>query len=248
MLALTIALLPSATGRVEALSYISVEMGQLFLWNPGNAGEVSPVLLWAPGAIVPIIDTEHFRVELGALVWGTQYEYLSGEKRMVPTQIETARQIGVLGLLVTPLAGVHFALAGGRIELGAAIGPSVNLRFPVFQTDSADGGKSSIGAAYAYFWAARFFFPESRLWIRWYPPPPVDDIAVSLSVSAFYPIFQAWYKKPFLDQFTVAVIAGFDFRLGRKKAAAVAPAQAPAEAAPAEGGAAATSPDGEAVP
>jgi len=218
-----------AAGRAEALSYISIEAGRILLWNPGGPGEVSPVLLSTAGAAVPLIDIGPFRFELGALFWGTQYQYLADSGSLVPTQLETASQIAVLGVWVAPLAGLHFVVAGGKLELGAAAGPSLNFRFALTQSDVATGAKPTlIGPAYTYFFAGRFLFPETRLWLRWYV---FDDFALSLSATALFPMFHIWDHGAFLDQFTVAVIAGFDIRLPQR----TSPAAPKVETAPAQG-------------
>ena len=215
LLAVAFLLLLAGTTALPALSYVSVEAGRMLLTNPGAEGDVNPWLLTA-GAAVPVVELGVFRLEIGTLFWGTQYEYVAAADRMVPTQIETAHQVWVLGLWVSPLAGVHFGVAGGKLELGAAAGLSLNFRFPLFETDLQQGEPpASLTQGYRYFWAGRFLFPETRLWIRWLA---FDDLALSLSLTALYPMFHLWDGGAFLDQFVFAVIAGFDIRLHRRRA------------------------------
>jgi len=211
------ALLALAAARLPALSYVSVEAGRMLLGNPGTEGDVSPWLATA-GAAIPVIEIGLFRFEVGALLWGTQYEYVEATGRLVPTQIETANQVGVLGLWVAPLAGVHVGLAGGRIELCGAAGLSLNFRFPLYETDLAKGEQATaLAQGYRYFFAGRFLFPETRLTVRWLA---FDDFSLSLSVTALYPVFHIWDKGAFLDQFVFGLIAGFDIRIPPKKAKA----------------------------
>lgn len=188
--------------------------------NPGTDGAASPWLVTA-GASVPVVERGAFRLEIGTLVWGTQYEYLAADGRMVPTQMETAHQVGVLGLWISPRVGVHVGVAGGAIELGAAAGLSLNFRFPLFETDLSDGAQATaLIEGYRYFWAGRFLFPETRLWVRWHA---FDDFALSLSLAALYPLFHLWDGGAFADQFVFAAVAGFDLQIPqRKKEPAVA--------------------------
>jgi hypothetical protein len=215
-LALTM-LLAGTAAELPALSFISIEAGRMLLGNPSDGvgeGDVSPWLVTA-GASVPVVELGAFRFEIGALVWETGYEYLAAEGRMVPTQLETAHQVTTLGLWVSPRAGVHVLLAGGAIELGAAAGLSLNFRFPLRETDLQAGAQpTSLVAGYRYFWAGRFLFPETRLWVRW---NAFDDFALSLSLAALYPLFHVWDGGAFADQFIFAAIAGFDVRLPQRK-------------------------------
>lgn len=220
-LALSLLLLVAGgAARLPALSYLSVEAGRMLLSNPGAEGDVSPLLVTG-GVSLPVIEVGLFRFEVGALLWGTQYEWVEAEDVMVPTQIETAHQVGVLGAWISPLAGIHVALAGGKLELGAAAGPTLNFRFPLYETDVPPGDEaSSLAAGWRYFFAGRFLFPETRIWVRWYA---FEELALSLSLTALYPAFHLWDGGAFLDQLVVAAVVGFDVLLpgGRAKRAPV---------------------------
>jgi hypothetical protein len=217
-------LLAGAAARSPALSYVSIEAGRMLLVNPGTEGDVSPLLVTG-GVSLPLVEVGPFRFELGTLLWGTQYEHVEPTDVMVPTQIETAHQVGVLGAWISPLAGVHVALAGGRLELGVAAGPTLNFRFPLYETDVPSGeDATALAAGYRYFFAGRFLFPETRVWIRWYA---FEELALSLSVTALYPAFHLWDGGAFLDQLTVAGVVGFDVRLPRARSTP-APEKSPA--------------------
>jgi hypothetical protein len=223
-LLLAMGLLLAAASPTPALSYVSVEAGELLLVNPDlNEGDVSQ-LLPTIGATVPLVEIGAFRFQIGAHFWGTQYEQIAATGRFIPTQIETANQVVTIGAWVAPLAGVRFLVAGGKIELGVAAGLSLGFQFPVWQSDVQQGGTAGlIKPAYAYFFAGRFLYPESRLWIRWIA---FDELALRLSITALYPLFHAWDGGQFLDGFVVSALVGFDIRIPQRKAAAAAAAPA----------------------
>jgi len=224
--ALLLPVLLMAPASLPALDELSIQAGRMLLSNPAAQDQVSPLGAPSPwlvmaGAAVPLISSGLFRLELGALIWGTLYELVDATAVMVPTQVETAHQVGVLGLWLSPLAGIRVPIADGRIELGATAGLSLNFRFPLYETDLAAGEAAQrVAAGYRYFWAGRFLFPETRLSFRWLA---FDDFALRLSVTALYPLFHLWDGGAFLDQLTVAVLFGFDFRFpGSRKAAGAA--------------------------
>lgn len=215
-------LLLLATG-LPALSYISIETGQMLLINPLDEGGLSPILTTA-GAAIPLIEVGVFRLELSTLFWGTQYYLGPVSGRPLPAQWE-AKQFTVLGMWIAPLAGVNFQLAGGKLELGAAATLALNFRLPLFLWDIPAEGDAAGWAewdtiwssAATYFFQARFLYPETDFWIRW---RVAEDLSLALTIKALYPIFQLWNGNGFSDEMILAAVVGFDIRLPPREAAA----------------------------
>ena len=215
---LCLMLLLTITAGVHALSYLSVETGQMVVFNP-DEGALSPIVT-AVGAAIPFIEVGVFRFELSTLIWGTQY-YVAPTGRTVPAQYE-AGQFTVLGVWLAPLAGVNFQIARGKLELGAAATMALNFRFPLFpwdppESDAAWAATWSTAATY-FFGNARFLFPETDIWIRW---RVAESLSLALTVKALYPLFHLWDRDGATagDQFMLAVVLGFDIPIEPRRAA-----------------------------
>jgi hypothetical protein len=97
------------------------------------------------------------------------------------------------------------------LSLGGALGLDFFLRFP-FELQNS-GIQSDENSALAWFYGSgRFFYPETRFFLRWHISDPVD-LLVNLRV--FYPVFHIWdgANQPFWDQLMVSTGVGFGIRL-----------------------------------
>ena len=61
--------------------------------------------------------------------------------------------------------------------------------------------------------SGRFFYPETRFFLRWHVTEPVDLL---VNLRAFYPVFHLWdgSGQPFWDQLMVSFGIGFGIKLG----------------------------------
>jgi len=110
--------------------------------------------------------------------------------------------------------------------MGASVGLDLLIRFPLELQNTGASVQSDEGNALGWFYgAARFIYPETRLFMRWRISDPVDLV---VNVRGFYPVFHLWdgSGQPFWDALMVSAGVGFGIRLGK-------PASMPAPAAPA---------------
>ncbi len=73
--------------------------------------------------------------------------------------------------------------------------------------------KADENSALSWFYqSGRFFYPETRFFLRWHVSEPVDLL---LNLRAFYPVFHFWdgAGQPFWDQLMVSFGVGFAIRL-----------------------------------
>ena len=71
-------------------------------------------------------------------------------------------------------------------------------------------------AALSYFFSmGRFFYPETRFFLRWQISDPV---ALTFNLRAFYPLFHLWdgLSQSFFEQFMLSGGLGFGIQLGAK--------------------------------
>jgi hypothetical protein len=124
----------------------------------------------------------------------------------------------------------------GVLEVGTTLGLDALLRFPVWPYYLAQVAIDASANAWPYFYgAARFLYPEARVFLRW---QIVDTVGLVFSVRGFYPLAHLWdgQNLSFWDEFMVCGTLGFSVRLGGapKPAASAPPDQPPAEPAPAD--------------
>jgi hypothetical protein len=198
---------------------------------PAGHGDVSPIVQLI-GASLPLHVSGPFYIEPMLEFFGTLYEWVDASGVAVPTQIETASGFWTLGTLLSMHAGMRFLLTP-QLSLVGSIGADFLLRFPI---ELSNKSASGMGPALNYFFAsARFFYPETRVSLRWQVS---DVIGLIVNLRAFYPVFHLWdgMSQPFIDQFMFAGGLGIAIRLGPAPTAPApaAPApEAPAPAAPA---------------
>ncbi|HTP60218.1 MAG TPA: hypothetical protein VMM82_14950, partial [Spirochaetia bacterium] len=133
----------------------------------------------------------------------------------VPTLYEAQNSFYTIAFLVSAQAGVAFPVSPA-LSLGGTLGLDAMLRFPFeFFNPQSNAGQQP---ALSYFFAeGRFFYPETRLFLRWTMSPSITFI---FNLRAFYPLFHAWdgSGQPFLDQAMGAVDIGVGFKLGHEPA------------------------------
>jgi hypothetical protein len=218
-LRISIALLLLTPVLLPALSYVAVQTGEIIVFKTETEGAPSPIITTV-GAALPVVEVGVFRLEISALLWGTQYYIAPQAGRPVPAEYQ-AGQFSVLGVWVAPLAGVVLPLAAGKVEMGAAGGVAANVRLPLFPYDRPAEGDTAAQEAWAadrrtaatYFLGkARFLFPEVDLWARWYIN---QRLSLSLAVKTLFPIFHAWDGDGLGlgDQLHVAAVLGFGIRI-----------------------------------
>jgi hypothetical protein len=231
---LCLALAVAAPGFALSLNELDVNASLMVIGSvpPPHKGDVSPIVQLF-GVSLPLRVTESFYLEPMLEFFGTNYEWTGSYGTAVPTQIETAAGFFTLGTLISMHAGMRFALTP-QLSLGGSIGADFLLRFPLEFFNDAQSSIDGRGPALNYFFAnARFFYPETRLSLRWQVS---DAIGLIVNLRAFYPLFHLWdgMGQPFIDQFMFAGGLGIAIRLGRAPAAPAPAAPAPeAPAAPA---------------
>jgi hypothetical protein len=100
------------------------------------------------------------------------------------------------------------------VSLGGAIGLDFLLRFPFELQNTTDANKADQSSGLSWFYGSgRFFYPETRFFLRWHVTEPVDLL---VNLRAFYPVFHLWdgSGQPFWDQLMVSFGIGFGIKLG----------------------------------
>ncbi len=181
-------------------------------YPPAAYGGPNPALTYLLGVSLPLWLTNIFFLEPDLELFGTLYEWTGDYGTAVPAIEDAEASFFTLGALVSAQAGVSFPVSS-VVSLGGSLGLDFLLRFPLdpFYTDtlSVSGRQPALG----YFFAeGRFFYPESRLFMRWAMTPTLTLIA---NLRVFYPLFHAWdgLGQPFLDQFMASAGVGVAIRL-----------------------------------
>ncbi len=180
---------------------------------PSGTGGPNPDITYLVGASVPLPVAGVFFLEPMLEVFGTYYEWVPGDSVAVPTVIERGTSFFTLGTLVSAHGGVDLPLSAA-VSLGVSLGLDVLLRFPLELTNSLPESVAGRAPALGYFFGGgRFFYPETRLFLRW---KMSDTFTLVMNVRAFYPLFHLWdgLSQPFVDQFMVSGGLGLAFRLG----------------------------------
>ena len=197
-----------------------------------NHGQ-DPSMTIAPliGVSIPLRLSGPFFIEPGLEFLGTYYDWNGSGAQM--TQAESGTGFFTVGALLSIQAGASFALSP-VISMGGSVGLDFLVRFPFELQNTSATVQNDEGSALGWFYgAARFIYPETRLFVRWHISEPVDLV---FNVRGFYPVFHLWdgSGQPFWDALMVSAGVGFGVQLGKLGAAPAAPATAaPAPAAPA---------------
>jgi len=221
-------------GSALSITELDGNVGSIFIGsNPQPvATGVDPSMTFAPlvGVSVPLRMSGPFFIEPGLEVLGTYYDWTGSAAQL--TQAESGSGFFTVGVLLSMQAGVSLAVTP-VVSIGAAAGLDVLVRFPLELQNTGATVQSDENNALGWFYgAARFLYPETRLFLRWHIVDPLDLV---FNVRAFYPVFHLWdgSGQPFWDSLMVSAGIGFGIRLGKPAAAAsgTAPA-APAAPAP----------------
>jgi hypothetical protein len=100
------------------------------------------------------------------------------------------------------------------LALGGAIGLDFLFRFPFEFTNTDPRAVGGEAPATSYFYSmGRFFYPETRFFLRW---SIIETVDLVLNVRGFYPIFHLWdgLSQSFFDQFMLSAGVGFAVHLG----------------------------------
>jgi hypothetical protein len=182
---------------------------------------VNPVIEYPLGVSLPLRIAGPFFVEPSIDVYGMLFQWTYDYGVAMPAPVESAGQFFTLCTLVSLQAGVVFPVSS-VISLGGTVGLDFLLRFPLdwWNTDiSSTEGRTP---ALQYFFAdGRFFYPETRLFLRWHVSELVDLL---FNLRAFYPLFHAWDGQEFLQEAMLSGGLGFAIRLKKPGPAAAAAA------------------------
>ncbi len=210
----------AAPGFSLSITELDANAGVVFIGsNPQPAPVGQDPMLGIPpllGVSVPLRLSGPFFLEPGLEFIGWYYDWTGSNAQI--TQAESGSGFFTLGALLSAQAGVSLPL-GPVISLGAALGLDFFLRFPLELQNTTPQNKSDQGSALGWFYGAvRFFYPESRLFLRWHISEPVDLV---FNVRAFWPVFHLWdgSGQPFWDALMVSGSVGFAIRLTRPPAA-----------------------------
>ena len=217
-------LLPAAAAPALSITELDADISALFIASKPQGGVVDPPLAIAPliGVTIPMKLSGPFFFEPGIEFLGTYYDWTGANAQL--TQAENGVGFFTIGALVTVQAGVMFPVSG-VISLGGTLGLDFLLRFPAELQNTSTNVKDAQSSALGWFYgAARFIYPETRLFLRWHFSERADFL---VNLRAFYPVFHLWDNsgQPFWDALMVSGGVGFAVRLG--------PAAAPAAASPA---------------
>ena len=215
-------LLAGAPGSGFSLSLDELDANASLLFigshpNPQPSDSEDPSLGIAPliGVSVPLKIGGPLFVEPGLELLGWYYRWNPDAGAAEITQYENGVGFFTVGALVSVQAGTSVPVAAG-LSLGGTVGLDFFARLPVELQNT--GLKSDESSAVSWFYGkGRFFYPESRVFLRWHVSDPVDLL---FNVRAFYPLFHLWdgAGQPFWDSLMVSGGVGFAIRLKRAPA------------------------------
>ncbi len=210
VLAMLIAL-PGAVLPAFSLSIDELDANASLVFVGSNPPITTPNLAVTPmiGVSVPFRLSKVFFLEPGLEFLGLYYQWDSNSSTAVIVPYENASGFFTIGALISLQAGVSFPVSS-VISLGGALGLDFFLRFP-FEFQNQVQSDESSGLAW-FFGSGRFFYPETRLFMRWHISDPVDLL---LNFRGFFPIFHLWdgSGQPFWDALMVSGGVGFAIRL-----------------------------------
>jgi hypothetical protein len=220
LLLLSIVLLVAvAPSRVFSLSLDELDVNASLLFigshpNPQPPGTTDPTLGIPPlvGVSVPFKLPGPFFVEPGLELLGWFYSWNTASSAAEITQYENGSGFFTVGALVSVQGGASFPVATG-LSLGGAIGLDFFARLPLELQNTGSAVKADERRALSWFYGkGRFFYPETRMFLRWHISDPVDLL---VNVRAFYPVFHLWdgEGQPFWDSLMVSGGVGFAVRL-----------------------------------
>ena len=205
--------LPGAALCALSIDELDANASLIFIGSNPPSGVSDPNLGIPPllGVSIPIRLSSPFFVEAGVEFLGWYYEWTSSGTAVI-TQAENGVGFFTIGTIISLQGGVSFPVAR-VLSLGGALGLDFFLRFPLELQNNSSTVKADESSALSWFYGSgRFFYPETRFFLRWHVSEPVDLL---LNLRAFYPIFHLWdgAGQPFWDQLMVSIGIGFGIRL-----------------------------------
>jgi len=205
--------LPGAALCALSIDELDANASLIFIGSNPPSGVSDPNLGIPPlfGISMPIRLSSPFFVEAGVEFLGWYYEWTSSGTAVI-TQAENGVGFFTIGTLISLQGGVSFPVSR-VLSLGGALGLDFFLRFPFELQNNSSTVKADESSALSWFYGSgRFFYPETRFFLRWHVSEPVDLL---LNLRAFYPIFHLWdgAGQPFWDQLMVSIGIGFGIRL-----------------------------------
>jgi hypothetical protein len=201
-----------------SIDELDANAGLMFLGsNPGTSDPnlgIPPLL----GVSMPVRLGGPWFVEADVEFLGWYYRWVSPGGPAVITQAENGYGFFTIGTLVSLQGGVSFPVSP-VVSLGGAIGLDFLVRFPAEFQNTASSVQSDENSALSWFYGSgRFFYPETRFFMRWHVTEPVDLL---VNLRAFYPVFHLWdgAGQVFWDQLMVSFGVGFGIRLHSPPAA-----------------------------
>jgi hypothetical protein len=219
--ALCIGLALALPGFALSVEEVDVNTDTLLVGTipPTGYGTANPAIAYPLGASLPLTIAGPFFVEPSVSLYGMLYEWTGDNGTAVPSAVARAEQFFTLGALVSLQAGVSFPVAP-VLWLGGTVGADFLLRFPLDWWNNDTSSTEGRAPALAYFFAdGRWFYPETRLFLRWRVSEPVDLL---VNARALWPLFHAWDNGSFVDEAMLSLGLGFAVRL-KQAAAAFAP-------------------------
>jgi hypothetical protein len=198
-----------------AITEIDANFSPITVIATSNAAAEGPSpIVQLFGASMPVQIAGPFFIEPIVEFFGTYYLWTGSDA--VPAAAETGTGFFTIATLISLHAGLSFPVSP-EISLGGAIGLDFLLRFPFEFQNITSTNVADQGSGLGYFFAqGRFFYPETRAFLRWHISEPIDLI---VNLRVFYPLFHAWdgSTQPFYDQMIFSGGLGFAFRLPQSK-------------------------------
>jgi hypothetical protein len=181
--------LPGAALSALSIDELDANASLIFIGSNPPSGWTDPNLGIPPmiGVSLPIRLSAPFFVEAGVDILGWYYEWTGGSAVITPS--ENGQGFFTIGTIISLQGGVSFPVSS-VLSLGGALGLDFLLRFPFELQNTTDQDKADQSSALSWFYqSGRFFYPETRFFLRWHVSEPVDLL---VNLRAFYPIFHLW--------------------------------------------------------
>ncbi len=195
----------SSDNKNRRIETIDVHGGILWIGNSDSEGAPSPVLFTAGvGFPVSINKIVYFVPEID--FYGTNYQVTSGG-RTVPTEMETANALWVLGILIDLPFVFKFSF---NDNFSGGLSASTMLSFHI---PFGGEGNSSRGDMNSYFYGkGRFFYLGSGFFLEY---KILNILGLHFRSRLFFPFFHIWdgEKLPFYDQMMFSTTVGLRFML-----------------------------------
>jgi pimeloyl-ACP methyl ester carboxylesterase len=204
-------------GALSALSLsideLDANVGLIFIGSNPPSAATDPNLGIPPlvGVSVPFRLGGPYFLEAGVDFLGWYYVWTSSGTAVI-TQAENGSGFFTMGTIISLQGGISYPISP-VLSLGGALGLDFLLRFPFELQNTGSSVKADENSALSWFYqSGRFFYPETRFFLRWHVSEPVDLL---LNLRAFYPVFHFWdgAGQPFWDQLMVSFGVGFAIRL-----------------------------------